>query len=329
MVTMAILGVIMVGVIGLVTTQNNAYHSEEGIIDTQMNGRIAINRLVRIIRMAGLGCQGNISKTPYEKDNTTSYNKVITAINNDSGPDELTIISAWRQVGVVANINDADGDGTDTADEVIPRSNSIKISLFSGAPPFTDDGYKKYFFIIPSANMNFLTIDSGGVNGSTLTKKGSKISVTEGDAVQNVRPYTFRIYTDSNNIQCLGYDDGSGIDSLAENIEDFQVQYGWDADKSGSIDSNEWVNDPSGNETDIRAIHIDILARSGQPDRDFTDRHDDDSATAGKQYTLAGHKITLDTNDNNGIHSKYDHHYHRYHTKTTIFLRNMDLLPNK
>ena len=192
-----------------------------------------------------------------------------------------------------------------------------------------NDSTKKYFYVSPSPSTEFLSIAAGGVDDTngTLTKSGSNITVTEDDIIYAVRPYTISLYTDSQNISCLGIDDGSGIDSYAENIEDLQFEYGWDADDNGAIDPAEWVDDPSGNEEDVRAIRVHILARSGQFDRDFFDRHDDDGATAGKQYTLADHSITLDTNEGNGFNSNFDHHYHRYQIETIVFMRNLKFLP--
>jgi len=319
MVTMAILGIIMVGVIGLVTTQNSAYHSEEGIIDMQMNNRIALDHLAHIIRMAGFGCQGNINSTNKIKD---TFSTIITATNNSSGSDTLTIVSGLRRVGRVDN-------GTAPPCEEIKNITTIPIVIDDNKSlsDHFNDSTKKYFYISPAPNTDFLTIASDGVNASSLSKTGGNITVTEGDTVHAVKPYTIRLYTDSQGISCLGIDDGTGIDSYAENIEDLQFQYGWDADDNGSIDTAEWVDDPAGNEEDVRAIRVHILARSGQFDRDFIDRHDDDSSTAGKQYTLADHTITLDTNDGNGFDSNFDHHYHRFQIETIVFTRNLNFLP--
>ena len=333
MVVLAILGIVVVGVLGLVTRQNKAYHSEEAIIDMQMNNRVAMDRIVYFIRMAGFGCRGNISATnPITVNASTSFNTVITATNNSTSSDTLTIISGLRRVGVVTDINDADGDGNDTSNEKFPPSTTIQVTMDPNAPDF-DDGstypYKRYFYVSPASSRNFLTIANGGVNNSTntiLTKEGGSIIVYEGNIVYTVRPYTIRLYTDSQGISCLGIDDGSGIKSFAENIEDLQFQYGWDQDGDGQFDPNsEWADDPSGNEDQVRAVKIYLLARSTHPDRDFTDLHDDDAATAGKQYTIADHTITLDSDETNGFNSAFDHHYHRYLVETTVLIRNLNL----
>ena len=328
MVVLAILGIVVVGVLGLVTQQNKNYHSEEAIIDLQMNNRVAMDRLVHLIRMAGFGCQGNISSTnPIIVNGTTSFSTVITATNSSTGPDILTVVSGLRRVGVVTDSNDTDGDGIDTPDEEYPPSTTIRITTDNNSlSDYFDDSstpYKQYFYISPAISRDFLSISA--ITGTNLTKIGGSITVTEGDIVYTVRPYTIRLYTDSQGILCLGIDDGGGIDSYAENIEDLQFQYGWDANSDGRITAGEWVDDPSGNENLVRAVKVYLLTRSGQPDRDFTDLHDDDAATAGKQYTIADHTITLDSDETNGFNSAFDHHYHRYLVETTVLIRNLNL----
>jgi hypothetical protein len=72
---------------------------------------------------------------------------------------------------------------------------------------------------------------------------------------------------------------------------------------------------PAGSEGQVRAVRVQILARSGQPDRDYVDLHDDDGATAGKQYIIADHTITLNSSTE---------HYHRYLVETIVFIRNLN-----
>ena len=308
MVVMAILGIVVVGVLGLVTRQNKAYHSEQAIIDMQMNHRVAMDRIVYLIRMAGFGCQANIS------DGVNGFTTVINATNSNSAPDSLTLVSGLRKVGVVDNDNDpTNGSFSKTTTTVIP----VKMD---GSLTFTDyfnDSNKRYFYISPAISKGFFTVTSGGVDDTNkkLTKTGGGITIGEGDIVYTVRPYTIRLYTDSQGILCLGIDDGGGIDSYAENIEDLQFQYGWDADNNGRITAGEWVDDPSGNENLVRAVKVYLLARSGQPDRDFTDLHDDDGATAGKQNTIADHSITLNSSSE---------HFHHYLAEATVFIRNLN-----
>ncbi len=322
MVVLVILALIVVGVFGVVVIQNKAYHSEEAVIDMQTNAQVALQHISRLIRMAGFGCQENInSGNPIQVDASTSFSTVITATNLNNAPDSLTVVSGLRRVGIID-----DGDSIPN-EELI--TTTIPISRDDSSKPlsdFFDDSttpYKQYFYIFPSISNTFLSIS--GLNTTSITKTGTDtITVNEGYIVYSVRPYTIRLYTDTQGIPCLGIDDGSGIASYAENIEDLQFQYGWDADNNGSIDTTEWQNAiPAGSEKLVRAVKIYILARSAQPDRDYIDLHDDNTGIAGKQYTLADHTITLDADDSNGLNSTYDQHFHRYLMETTIMVRNL------
>jgi hypothetical protein len=262
--------------------------------------------------MAGFGCQANIGS------GVNGFTHVISATNISNAPDSLTLVSGLRKVGVV-------NDGDATANETFTTS-VIPLLMDDGRPlsDFFNDSTKKYFYLSPAISKGFLTIASGGVNNTnkTLTNNGGSVTVNEGDNVYAVRAYTLAI--NSGNLT-INENTGAGNLVYAENIEDLQFQYGWDADNNGRITAGEWVDDPSGSEDLVRAIKVYLLARSGQPDRDFTDLHDDNAATAGKQYTIADHTITLDSNDANGINSAFDHHYHHYPVETTVFIRNLNL----
>ncbi len=306
MVVMTILGVVVVGVLGLVTRQNKAYHSEEAIIDMQMNNRVALDRIVYLIRMAGFGCQANIS------NGINGFTSVINAANSNSAPDSLTLVSGLRKVGIVDNDNDpTNGSFSKTTTTVIP----VKMD---GSLTFTDyfnDSNKRYFYISPAISKGFLTVASGGVDDTNkkLTKTGGGITIREGNNVYAVRAYTLAI--NSGNVT-INENTGGGNQIYVENIEDLQFQYGWDQNGDGQFDPNsEWADDPSGNEDQVRAVKVYLLARSGQPDRDFIDLHDDDAATAGKQYTVADHTITLNSSSE---------HFHHYLAEATVLIRNLN-----
>jgi len=313
MVVLAILGIVVVGVLGLVTRQNKAYHSEEAIIDMQMSNRVAMDRLTHLIRMAGFGCQENIS------NGVNGFTTVIAATNNNNAPDSLTLVSGLRRVGVIDN----DNDPTNVS---YPKTTTTTIPIvMDDSRPVSDffnDTNKQYFYISPAISKGFLTIAGGGAGASTLTKTGGNITVNEGDIIYTVKAYTLAI--NSGNLT-INENTGAGNQVYAENFEDLQFQYGWDANADGRITAAEWVDAiPAGSEDKVRAVRIQILARSGQPDRDFFDLHDDNGATAGKQYIIADHSITLDTNENNGFNSAFDHHYHRYLVETIVFIRNLN-----
>ncbi len=307
MVVLVILAVIVVGVFGVVITQNKAYHSEESIIDMQANAQIALQRISRLVRMTGFGCKDNISSTnQIYVDTTTSFSTVITATNNSTSPDSLTVIIGLTRVGVVDNDNDHTNGSypTNTSTATVPIVRDPNIDPLSTLFDTSTSSYKHYFYISPADNNDFLSVSAIGT--SSLTNTAGNLTISEGDIVYTVRPYTIRLYTDAQGISCLGIDDGSGIDSCAENIEDLQFQYGADTDNDGHLDT--WV-DASTSAIPIKAfkaVRVFILARTANPDRK-------------NDYTNNNTYILGDRTD-----GPFNDHFHRYLLETTIMMRNLN-----
>jgi hypothetical protein len=95
---------------------------------------------------------------------------------------------------------------------------------------------------------------------------------------------------------------------VAEGIEALQFQYGWDANENGEIEDGEFVDDPTGNEADIRAVRIYLLARTLSADPTYTDPN--------PTYTLANQTLTLGADDLK---------YHRQLFIETVMVRNLNL----
>jgi prepilin-type N-terminal cleavage/methylation domain-containing protein len=320
MVVLAILGIVVVGVLGLVTQQNKAYHSEEAIIDLQMNGRLAINHISRYIRMGGFGCCGNIDALT-TSTSVNGYGAAINAVDGDPNdvnvPDELTVVTAARKVGIV---NDNDG----TADESFQSISVIPVfRLVDSITDLFNNTLKRYIYLAPCENSDFLSIQNTVSSGDTSVTLTKAIRVDEGAEIYIVKAYTFSIKNPSeyNNPKPPGpnlvvnENTGDNRQELAENIENLQFQYGWDKNGDGRFDptdKNDWSNDPSGNEADIKAVRIYVLARSAHPDRDYTDR---------KQYKIND----ATASDAEVIVGPYNDNYHRFLLRTTIMVRNLNL----
>ncbi|MEA3347994.1 MAG: PilW family protein, partial [Pseudomonadota bacterium] len=97
--------------------------------------------------------------------------------------------------------------------------------------------------------------------------------------------------------------------NVADNIQDLQFQYGIDTGTDGQIDS--WVDNPT-DITQIRAIRVFILARTGKIDKEYTDT---------KTYTLAGGTVGPFTGTDSANLNTYKH-VHRYLLESTITVRN-------
>ncbi len=321
LVALVVAGVLVVGVVGGYVVQKGTYESEANLRDLQMNGRLALDQIARVVRNAGLGCRENFP--PHGTDTLQgafrTVSRVFTAQNRADGPDTLTVVSGLASRARVQ---------TSTEGATFRLSSVDGFGLTTG----------RYIFIAPWENNRFQEVLA--ISGLDVTVSSSR-PVFAGDKVFRVNAYTITLDQEDRNTP-LDVDgdgdtddsDGDGVPDLvifdnianladetlaetAEGIEDLQFQYGWDADEDGVISDAEYVDDPTGNEERVRAVRIFLLVRGLRPDRHFTD--------ASGSYTIADHTINLDTNDGNGIDSDFDHHFHRQLFVETVMVRNQNL----
>jgi len=324
MIVLAILGIVVVGVMGVIISQNKKYYSEEELIDMQLNANVAMDRLTRQIRMAGFGCKDSIKNGI--TINGTTYKAALTHTNSTTGPDQLTVICGLEEVSDV----DKNSSGDTTY-----KSSTINLKTFTdtGGTPFfnisADD--KKFCYISNSASQKTLSIT--GVNSATNSISfGSSVTVSEFDKVFRVRAYTYSIKLASayspakpapNIVQKI---ETLTRDEIAEGIEDLQFQFGWDRDGDGFFNpsnSADWIDALTATDADkVIAVRIIILAMTLYPEQDkqFTDLYDDDQSTSGRQYTQADHTITYTASS-----YKYGSHYHRLRLESIVFIRNLNL----
>ena len=331
MIVMAILGIVVVGVMGVIISQNKVYYSEEGLIDMQLNANVAMDRLTRQIRMAGFGCKDDI-KNGITID-ATEYTATLTDANSTTGSDELTVISALEEA------SDVDNNGTSTTPPTPYTSTTIFLKTFndsSGNPFFSSADDKKFCYISPSTTQAPLLV-TGTDDSSKSISFGTAVTVSEFDKVFRVRAYTYSIklaneYSPAkpvpNIVQKI---ETLNRDEIAEGIEDLQFQFGWDVDGDGVFNPSltaDWVDTiPTGDADKVIAVKIILLAITLHPEQEeqFTDRYDDQPGTAGKQYTQADHIITYESPTQSEVNTLYGPHYHRHRLESIVFIRNLNL----
>lgn len=321
LVALVVSGVLVVAVAGGYVVQKGTYEDEASLRDLQMNGRIALDQIARVVRNAGLGCRENFPPqgTDTLQGRYRSVTRVFTAENRSDGPDRLTVATGLASRARIQT----------TAQGSVFRFSSVEgFDLATG----------RYIFIAPWEDNRFQEVVA--INDLDVTVSSSR-SVFAGDKVFRVNAYTITLDQEDRDTP-LDVDgdgdtddnDGDGVPDLAvfdntadladeslaevaEGIEDLQFRYGWDADEDGVISDAEYVDDPAGNEERVRAVRVFLLVRGLRPDRHFTDPNG--------SYTVADHTIVLDTNDGNGIDSDFDHHYHRQLFIETVMVRNQNL----
>lgn len=337
MVTLVISGLLVTGIVGGYMVQKRNYEDESGMIDMQMNGRLAMDRAAEVVRNAGLGCIDNFPP----KDNQTlegafnNYTHVFTVQDRNDGPDVLTVVSGLRRRTVVETLG-----GDHVVLEEIKNPNDV---------PFFDLDKNRYIFFSPQGENQFLQVQA--VDDVTrevrLSAPCSSLddefcSIREGDNVFRVNAFTITL--DQNGAEIIDVDgDGTVADrdgdvfpdlyiygnttdlipdadaagagqanasstEVAEGIEALQFRFGWDVNENGEIEEAEFVDDPSGNEDDVRAVRIYLLSRTLSPDPAHTDPN--------AAYTLANHTLTLTADDRK---------YHRQLFVETVMVRNLNL----
>ena len=309
MVVLVILGVISIGAITTITGQNKFYHSEEDLIEMQMAGKVAMDRISFLVRMAGVGCRdsfgndlksGNMATFGDPAPNPLTSMFVIT--NNPVGtPDQLTFAGAVRYVGQITSI----------------PANDKFIMHCNETPKVSATPAKSNIFISPQDDNRLrpITAITSGVN-PTVTFAPILSNIDRNEIVNflnasppveahiyQVQAFTLRVVT--NVVPSLRIDDNidtSGIDlDVIDNVEDLQFQYGLDTDNNDTIDT--WEDDPA-DIADIKAVRFFLLLRSAKRDREYNTNGDT------KTYTLAGTDLNFSDN------------FHRLLVESTVILRN-------
>jgi prepilin-type N-terminal cleavage/methylation domain-containing protein len=310
MIVLVILGLVSIGAITAITGQSKVYHSEEDLVEMQMNAKVAMDRIRYLLRMAGVGCidsfganltDGNLptyddTDTEVAPNPTTS----LFIINDDTPPgsDRLTLVAAVRYIGTISAVP-ADNQITLTN---VP-SHTLNERVTSTAP-------KNCIFISPQDANRYETISA--INGSTLTltsailprERKEELSRALAAGVHNqvyqVQAFTIRVVNGSLRIDENISQTSTQLD-VADNIECLQFEYGIDTDSPADGQIDNWVNNPA-TIKQIKAIRIFLLTRTGKQDREYVDR---------KTYTLAG--TTL---------GPYNDNFHRLLLESTITIRN-------
>lgn len=337
MVTLVVSGLLVGGIVSGYMVQKRSYEDEGSLIDMQMNGRLAMNRVAEVIRSGGLGSKDNFPPKENQilEGAFANYTQVFTADDRNDAPDVLTVVSGLRRRTQVETV---------APDHVVLE----EIDNPNGVPYFDVDK-NRYIFFSPQGDNQFLEVLAVDdvtrevrLSAPCTTTGNEFCSIREGDNVFRVNAFTITL--DESGGTVFDVDgDGSNLDTdvdstpdlyiygnasdlvpdadiaaagqvnvstaeVAEGIEGLQFRFGWDANDNGEIEDAEFVNDPTGNEDEIRAVRIYLLARTMSPNPNYTDPN-----TA---YTLANHTINLTADDR---------HYHRQLFEETVMVRNMNL----
>ena len=262
LIALVISAILIAGIYKVYISQQRSYASQEQVADMQQNVRVAINRMLREIRMAGFG--GKNDNIDGSNDiinvfgNVNGYFNIVNPVNDAStirgdnvgDSDEIVIISAFDRLGRLdqnASVNDT----------------TINVS-YDGGTTF-NTGVRRYLCIGGKDNYTVTNASGGGTvleispplrRGYTVRDVNNNLIIPETPVflVRAIKyglrwrgsvPVLFRdLYPNTGSSQ---------RDTVAEYIEGLQFRY-------VLVDGTE--SDVPGNPRDIRGIRVRIIART-------------------------------------------------------------------
>jgi prepilin-type N-terminal cleavage/methylation domain-containing protein len=250
LVAMAISAVLIAAVYRTFIGQHRTYTAQEQVVDMQQNARVAINRMMREIRMAGFG---NVTSVlPNFTAINGPFNNVINPSDNinildGQVTDQVTIIGAFEQISTLAS-------------EASPGTNTIQLT---GKASEFDLVNKKYICI---GGLETHTISNRDPVGNTITLNENVVNRFGVDTpVFKVKAITYQLRRDNGNPQMPvltreDNTDGGGSQVVAENIENLQFRYTLD-------DGSE--SDSPADASKIRLVRVTVNARTRITDPEF------------------------------------------------------------
>ncbi len=216
-------------------TQQNTYAVQDDVSDMQQNVRVAVNEMMREIRMAGFGNIGAILPVTI---NGTVYGNVINPDVPSAGA--LTILGI---------------DDSESLTGINPPTQITVNNIKHGTKTLFDTGDRKYISIAGSET--YIITDIAGIAAPytlTLDRAVAASYITDGTvSVFPIRAITFIVPSGTFVLRRNG-NLGGGNQPLADNIENVTFQY---------LDVNgvQTANPP-----DFRTVRVSLTARTENTD---------------------------------------------------------------
>ena len=253
LIALVISSILIAGLYRTFVSQQASYATQEQVVDMQQNVRVAINQMIREIRMAGFSGKG---------DNAPGINDIINVFKNVNGftsiitpVDETTVDGITHdQITVLAAYVVKDGDVLTL--DALAKSGDKTVTL-NGSAPFDGDKKKylclggQYLYEVESAAGNVVTLKDTNPLGEDHLK---------GDTVFMVKAITYGLRMDTDGVTPVLFrneNTGGGRQPLAENIENLQFRY---------LLADGTETDAPGDPTQIRGVRIMITARTQRSD---------------------------------------------------------------
>ena len=291
--------VILAGLFRTFKVQQDSYVIQDQVSAMQQNLRAAMYMITRDLQMAGY--YTNFDRTNRQldwndldgnsnpADNMETGRPVIFAVDNRAvsgdgikdNTDVIVIVKAGAEGRILAGGEGASGgvitlsnrrfdsDGEDDLNNTSKRFGLLVKQDLS----FAD------FFMVNSA--------SGSITPPT-PPGGLTENYTSGDNVYRADIIIYRVTDDAAHPSLVRKNLGNdtGYQTIAENIDNLQFRYLLD----DGTPNGTWTNDPTGNQSRVRAVEVFLIGRTAFPQRGYTDASTYTFGTGGtpESYTPAG-----------------------------------------
>jgi type IV pilus assembly protein PilW len=238
LIALAISAILIAAIYRTFIGQQKTYTVHEQVADMQQNVRLAINKMMREIRMAGFG---NVSDVLNLSGGVNGFTQVITPGSNTFG-NMITIVGGFKQIR------------RDNGDPILIASAAgNKITLNYSTDEFDKPAHK--FICIGGIESN--TVQSRSETILTLDKPLNQTH-PEGTPIFKIQAITYDLDLSDGKI-VLRRDENTGghPQPLAENIENVQFEY---------FDAN---GNPTAIPANIRMIRVAVIARTSMSDPEF------------------------------------------------------------
>jgi len=243
LIALVISAILVAGIYRTFIQQQKSYATQEQVADMQQNVRVAINRMMREIRMAGFGNIQGVLPVIF-LGGARTYSNVVNPDLPVAGA--LTIVSA---IGGVATLLKQPGD---VVGAILLGPDQIQVSTLAEF-----DVNDKRYVSIGGLESHSITAIDGANNILTLNTNVGNFYKTDGSTfVYAIRGISYRVVIDASGRPILRRDEniGGGFQPVADNIEAIEFR---NPDGSTPLNPNS------------TSMQVTVTARTDRPDPDL------------------------------------------------------------
>jgi len=250
LIAMFIASILVAGIYRVFLSTQRTYTVQDQVVDMQQNVRIAINRMMREIRMAGYGAVSSLCAEGWKADAMTTVYHIVTPGNT---PDAVTLVGGFDLATTVAALHD---DRT-----------KIYLASTAGFEP-TDTGSGKQYICLNGLETHRIKTISSAITPEKGYEVELDSALTEvhkaGEAVYRGEAITYSQSVRDDGVPVLNRTVEGTRSEVAENIEALEFTYVM-SDKTvkngAQLHANQTYSDPL-SYVNIRAIQVRLVART-------------------------------------------------------------------